>query len=30
MSTEHMPTIQVLEVLSVLAAENTGISLTQL
>lgn len=30
MSTEHMPTIRVLEVLSVLAAENTGISLTQL
>lgn len=24
MSTEHMPTIRVLEVLSVLAAENTG------
>ena len=30
MSTGHMPTIRVLEVLQVLAAENTGLSLTQL
>ncbi|EJD6541326.1 IclR family transcriptional regulator [Providencia rettgeri] len=30
MSTEHMPTIRVLEILQVLAAENTGLSLTQL
>lgn len=30
MSTEHMPTIRVLRILSVLAAENTRISLTQL
>ncbi|EHZ6870742.1 IclR family transcriptional regulator [Providencia rettgeri] len=30
MSTGHMPTIRVLEILQVLSAENTGLSLTQL
>lgn len=30
MSTGHMPTIRVLEILQILSAENTGLSLTQL